>query len=125
MTDDTLLHRLVHRTWVRRGKPTSQAFKPTAKDEGRLSLYDGDRIAAEGAWRHYTEEQGFSSVGVISVTPTECHGAGVRVIADGRPYPEQVTVDFDGLSRKAIQTAASALSMAARERGWQYGPIGI
>ena len=107
------------------GEADFPTIEPTAKDEDRLSLYDGDRIAAEGAWRHYTEEQGFSSVGVISVTPTECHGAGVRVIADGRPYPEQVTVDFEGLSRKAIQTAASALSMAARERGWQYGPIGI
>lgn len=98
---------------------------PTAKDEGRLSLYDGDRIAAEGAWRHYTEEQGFRSVGLISVTPTECHRVGVRVVADGQPYPEQVTVSFDGRSKKAKRIAASKIVGAARERGWQYGPIGI
>lgn len=125
MTDDTLLHRQVHRTWVRRGEPTSQAFKPTAKDEGRLSLYDGDQIDAEGAWLHYTEDQGFPSVGVISVTPSECRRAGVPVIADGQPYPEHVTVSFDGMSKNAMRIAASVLVTAALERGWQYGPIGL
>lgn len=109
---------------MRRGKPTSQAFEPTAKDAGGLFRYDGDRIDAEGAWLHYTEDKGFPSVGVISVTPSECHRAGVPVIADGQPYPEPVTVFFDGRSRKAMRIAASVPATTAPERGWQYGPAG-
>lgn len=124
MTDDTLLHRQVHRIWVRLGEPISQTFEPTAKDAGCLSLYDGDRIDGEGAWLRYTEDRAFPSVGVISVTPSECRRAGVRAIADGQPYPEQVTVAFEGLSRRETQTAASTLATAARARGRQYGPIG-
>ena len=44
MTPETLLHRMVHPTWLQNGLPTSQTFRPTPKDAGRLSVYDGSQI---------------------------------------------------------------------------------
>lgn len=84
-------------------------------------MYDGDQISAEVAWKHFTKDLGYSSMGVVSVTAYECRDAGVQVIADGEPYPQHVSVAFDNLSRKAMKTAASKLA-AARKRGWQYRP---
>lgn len=72
MTSGTLLFRQVNPSWVKLGRITSQAFMPTAKDRGRLSTYDGDRITAENSWRHYTRELGFRSAGVLAVTVGEC-----------------------------------------------------
>lgn len=68
MKSGTLLFRQVNPSWMKLGRVTSQAFKPTPKDRGRLSAYDGDRMTAEKAWRHYTMELGYRSVGVLAVT---------------------------------------------------------
>lgn len=53
MTHETLLHRQVHPSWIQEGRVTSQAFKPTPKDEGMLSVYDGDVSGPEESWRHH------------------------------------------------------------------------
>lgn len=49
VNEATHLHRQVHPSWVQDGRATSQAFKPTPKDNGRLSVYDGDQMVAEKA----------------------------------------------------------------------------
>ena len=72
MTDLTLLHRQVNPSWVHLGRVTSQAFKPTPKDNRRLSVYDGDQVTAHRAWSHYTGDLGFTSIGVLAVTVSEC-----------------------------------------------------
>ena len=36
-----LLHRQVHPSWIQEGRITSQAFSPTPKDLGLLSVYLG------------------------------------------------------------------------------------
>lgn len=33
-----LLHRQVHPNWIRDGRITSQAFRPTKKDDNKLSI---------------------------------------------------------------------------------------
>ena len=40
MNDDTLLYRQVHPNWTVDGGISWQAFRPTPKDEGLLSVYD-------------------------------------------------------------------------------------
>jgi len=40
VNDSTLLHRQVNPAFVQSGRVTSQAFKPTPKDQGLLSVYD-------------------------------------------------------------------------------------
>jgi len=52
MNSGTLLHRQVNPSWVQQGRVTSQVFKPTPKDNHRLSVYDGDQVTALQAWLH-------------------------------------------------------------------------
>lgn len=42
MTPDTLLLHQIHPSFIQYGRVTSQAFRPTPKDEGFLSVDDGD-----------------------------------------------------------------------------------
>lgn len=86
MTPGTLLFRQVNPAWTKLGRVSSQAFKPTPKDRGRLSAYDGDRITAENSWRHYALELGHRSVGVLAVTVGECGSRGLAVEADPDPF---------------------------------------
>lgn len=123
MNADTLLHRQVSPAWVQQGRVTSQLFKPTPKDEKKLSLYDGDQISAEGAWEHFTGQLGLKSVGVLSVTKAECETESLRVVPDPTPYPEHIVLDFSELSGGQTEKAAKRLTVTAVERGWQYGPV--
>ena len=62
MSGATLLWRQVNPHWVRAGRVTSQVFKPTKKDNNKLSVDDGDLVSAEEAYRTYTEN--YPSAGV-------------------------------------------------------------
>jgi hypothetical protein len=52
---DELLYRQVHPQWIVDGEPSSQAFKPTRKDEGMLSIALGHKTTAEDAFLHHTQ----------------------------------------------------------------------
>ncbi len=78
MNDGTLLLRQVHPTFVQQGRMTSQVFKPTTKDNNELSVYDGDQITADAAWRHYTEKLHLSSTGVVAVAVAERFEYGLQ-----------------------------------------------
>ena len=47
MNDQTLLFRQAHPNFVVEGMLTSQAFTPFPKDQGNLSVYDGDQLRSE------------------------------------------------------------------------------
>lgn len=120
MTPETLLYRQIHPSFVQNGRPTSQAFRPTPKDESKLSVYDGDKIQSQAAWEHYTGTLGRASAGVMAVTNAECVAQSLAVTADGIPYPEHCTIDFSVLAKKAVEKAAKILVESAIQRGWQY-----
>ncbi|MBI5015494.1 MAG: hypothetical protein HZB55_08375 [Deltaproteobacteria bacterium] len=120
MTSGTLLLRQVHPSWVQQGRATSQVFKPTPKDEKRLSVYDGDQVSAERAWHHYTDLLGHASMGVMAVTVGECQRQGLPVAADPTPFPEHVLIDFTGLAENPINRKAKQLKAMAEARGWQF-----
>ena len=120
MNSDTLLHRQVHPSWVQQGRVTSQVFRPTPKDEKRLSVYDGDQITAEAAWNHYTNHLGHASAGVVAVTVAECGAQQLPVLPDPEPFPEHVLIDFTGFPENKIKQKAKHLRAAAESRGWQY-----
>jgi hypothetical protein len=63
VTDETVLFRQIHPIFVQNDRVTSQAFRPTQKDEGKLSVYDGDMISSEDSWKHHTG-LGLESAGV-------------------------------------------------------------
>ncbi len=125
MTDNTLLHRQVHPSWVQQGRITSQAFRPTPKDQQRLSVYDGDQISPEAAWTHYTDALGFASTGVMSVSVAECAAQALSAAADPTPFPEHVLIDFSRLAENRIKAKAKLLKAAAEARGWQYQAEGL
>jgi hypothetical protein len=120
MNAETLLLRQIHPHWIQEGRVSSQAFRPTPKDENQLSVYDGDRMTPEASWRHYTAQLKLSSVGVMAITQGQCAEQSLPVIPDGIPFPEHVLIDFSGMSKKAVERTAKVLTGYARTRGWLY-----
>ena len=120
MTPATLLLRQVNPYWIREGRITSQVFKPTPKDKGLLSVYDGDQATPQAAYAHYTQQLGLQSRGVVAVSVAECEQQELPVKPDPVPFPEHVVIDFRDFSESKIRTKAKHLTHAARIRGWQY-----
>jgi hypothetical protein len=120
VTSDTLLLRQIHPGFVQQGRVTSQVFRPTPKDENRLSVYDGDRIEPQRAWQHYTTVLCLESAGVMAVSNAECGELDLPVAPDPDPFPEHVVIDFSGLGKSAVENAAKKLRVRAETRGWLY-----
>ena len=120
----SLLLRPVNPNWIRNGRITSQVFKPTQKDQKKLSVYDGRKITAEGSYLHYTGKLCLTSVGVMAVTVSECPQQDLAETPDPKPCsPEYTIVDFSRHSNSATKAKAKDLTAAARVRGWQYSAL--
>ena len=117
-----MLLRQVHPKFVQSGRVTSQAFRPTPKDEHKLSLYDGDQITPQPAYQHYTETLGFASIGVLGVSVSECAELDLPAIEDPEPFPEHVVLDYSAFAKNVIETKAKLLKSKAETRGWLYQP---
>lgn len=121
--DKQTLHRQVHPSWVQDGRITSQAFSPTPKDAGLLSVYDGQLIAPEPSFVHYTTGLKLAAHGTVSVTADEVSGVGLPWRADPEFFPEHAVIDFTGLPTAGkVKAKAQALAEKARQRGWTYTP---
>jgi hypothetical protein len=121
MTPGTLLHRQVHPAWIQEGRITSQAFRPTSKDAGKLSVYNGDRVDARGAWEHFTRTLGYSSAGGVAVLVGECESVGLAAVEDPLEFfPEHAIIDFSAFGTGQTRKAAERLRAFAVERGWLY-----
>lgn len=121
--DDQLFHRQVHPSWVQEGRVTSQAFRPTPKDEGLLSVYDGAMIAPEPSFAHYTTVLKLAACGTVSVTPAEVSLVGLPSRPDPEPFPEHVVIDFtEPMTSAKLKAKAQVLAEKARLRGWTYFP---
>ena len=121
MNDATLLLRQIHPGFLQNDRVTSQAFRPTPKDEKKLSVYDGDLTTPGQSYRHYTEELRLLSTGVMAVSVKECRAIDLEPASDPEPFPEHAVIDFSGLpSEKSIKTKAKLLKARAMARGWLY-----
>jgi len=121
MNEVTLLLRQIHPSFLQNDRVTSQAFRPTPKDEKKLSVYDGDLMTPGESYRHYTEELRLSSTGVMAVSVKECRAVDLEPVSDPEPFPEHVVIDFSSLpSEKSIKTKAKLLKARAMARGWLY-----
>ncbi len=123
MNSTTLLLRQIHPGFIQNGRVTSQAFRPTPKDEQKLSMYDRDQIAPQAAHRHYTETLGCASIGVLGVTVAECTELDLPAIPDPEPFLEHVVLDYSAFPKNVIETKAKLLKSKAETRGWLFGPI--
>lgn len=120
---ETFLLRQVHPDFVNCGRITSQVFRPTFKDDGKLSVDDGDKTTAEAAFKNYTECRNLRSAGVVAVTLGECEKLQLSVSPDPiECVPSHALMDFSSLSRGQKRSAAKKLRKYANDRGWQYRP---
>ena len=121
MNNNTNLLRQVHPQFIQHGKVTSQAFTPSQKDNGELSVYDGDRLSPEEAHTHYTNVLKFCSTGVLSITKNDCND--LELVVSRKPlenFDEHVIIDFNGLGKNQIKRKAKILRNRAEKNGWLY-----
>lgn len=123
MRPETPLLRQIHPSFVQDGRVTSQAFRPTPKDEFLLSVDDGDRITAEASWQRFISNPVCKSVGVQAVSYGECAAQELNVIEDGDPHPEHCSVDFKAFDKKAIEKKSKLLRAQAETRGWLFREV--
>ncbi|MFY8214290.1 MAG: hypothetical protein ACOVKJ_07505 [Flavobacterium sp.] len=129
MDKETVIHRQVNPSFIQADvisvqafSVTSQTFKPTPKDEFKLSVYNGNKYTAEESFNHFIEF-GYPSAGVLSLQVSECSTESLNVQEDNNPFDGHSYVDFTGLSGSSIEKKAKKLKKYATERGWQHGPI--
>lgn len=120
MNATTLLLRQVHPNFVQNGRVSSIVFRPTPKDEQKLSVYDGDQISPNESWEHYTRNLELCSRGVVAVSKEECEDVCLLVSPDPEPYPEHVVIDFSAYSKGQTEKKAKLLKAKAATRGWLY-----
>lgn len=120
---ERLLLRQIHPVWVVEGRVTSQAYTPFPKDNGQLSVDDGDRIDAERSYVRYSGR--FSSIGIQAVSRSECDELQLPVLDDPLvDNPEHLLIDFTSYTRADIKAKAKILRGKAELRGWLVrGPI--
>lgn len=121
MNDATELLRQIHPSFVKLGKVTSQAFRPTPKDDNKLSVYDGDLISPAKAWAHF-HERSHESVGVMAVTVADCKEVNLPVRSTPEVFDEHAEIDFSELSGNQRDTRGKLLRNFAEKRGWLFRP---
>lgn len=119
-----LLFRQVHPAFMRDGRPSSQAFKPTRKDQGKLSVSRSSMTTPEDAFAHHTVRLGFPSAGTWAVSVEECSQQDLLVYPDPIlsppeeiPDPSHAFVEFSGFSGSQVDVKGVRLARAAHERG--------
>jgi hypothetical protein len=123
MNPQTTLLRQVHPNFIPDGQLTSQAFTPFPKDNGKLSVYDGDQISAADSHKHYTEVLGYQSESVWGLTCAEVSAAGLNSMpAPVNNSPHHAVVDFSSHSDKSIRKLAKKLKACAIARGCLHPP---
>lgn len=117
-----LQYRQVHPSWLRDGQPSSQAFKPTPKDDGKLSTARSALTTAEEAYLHHTDALRLRSAGTWAVTVGEVEDEPVPLAVYGDPVDEPVPdpahayIEYP-TDRKAIEIKAKKLRARAGARG--------
>lgn len=122
MTGSTMLLRQVHPSFVQAGFASSQAFRPTPKDESKLSVYDGDQMTPEAAFNHFTQILKLASAGTVGLTVEECASVGIEArpdpLTDPIPFPEHAILDFSGRTDHQCKSISKVLKTQAQARGW-------
>ncbi len=127
LTDpNELLYRQVHPQFIQKGRVSSQAFRPTPKDDGELSVSQGSRTSPEQAYQLYTQQRELHSAGTWSISVGQCMSLDLEVFADPLTTPivdeAHAVVCFRGLATKKIQRLSKQLSAFAQGRGCQFAP---
>ena len=124
---DEALLRQVHPSFLRDGRPSSQSWRPTKKDEGNLSVARGSLTSPQAAFEHHTQQKKMASAGAWAVTVGECQTEDLRAYPDpldATPNvaadPAHAVIDFTGRSNSQVEAKAVRLARWAGERGCLY-----
>jgi hypothetical protein len=121
MTPETILLRQAHPNFLDQGQLTSQVFIPFPKDDGKLSVYDGDRISAADSYEHYTRTLKNSSGGVWGVSCSEVTEVGLASLpVPLDDFPSHAAIDFSGQTDKNCRKLAKRLKAFALKRQCLY-----
>ena len=120
MRGGTLLLRQIHPSFVQNGSVTSQAFRPTPKDEDQLSVDNGDMVSPEDSWKRFSAQAECTSSGVMAVSQCECSISALKVVEDGIPYPEHCHLNFAPFRSNQASKVGKKLAAKAHERGWLH-----
>jgi hypothetical protein len=122
-----LLWRNVHPSFVDGGQLSSQAFRPTPKDAGRLSTAREDAVSAADHFTEYTVDLGLASGGVWAVSVGEVVAAELTAWFDAEsdqapdPCPTgHTSVDFGDASEGRVRKIGGQLRDHAVKRGRQH-----
>jgi hypothetical protein len=123
--EDEVLLRQVHPTFVRDGRVSSQAFRPTPKDQKQLSVAQGSKTTPQAAFELHTQCKKLASIGTWAVTVGECQALTLTVrpdplLAGDCPEPAHALIDFSALSNSKIDAHGTRLARHANERGALY-----
>jgi hypothetical protein len=126
---DELLLRQVHPSFVRDGRPSGQAFKPTKKDQGMLSVARSSVSSPADAFHLHTAVLGLPSQGTWGISVSECQRHQLKAFPDPLTSPpEKVAdpahafIDFRGLSNGRTESKATQLRNDALVRGRLHPP---
>lgn len=123
MIATTVLLRHAHPKFMAGDQITSQVFMPFPKDEGLLSVDDGDQVTAAESHEHYTGALGLESDSVWAVTKAEADGENVPASADPvEGWPAHSKIDFTGKADKDCRKIAKRLKRHALNRGCHFRP---
>ena len=123
MNKATLLFRQIHPNFLPKGEVSSQAFFPFPKDDGKLSVYDGDQIGAAVSHSHYTAQLRLESAGVWALNGDEVDMVLLRYLSDPVPgNPAHAVVNFGDLNERECRKLSKKLKRFAIERGCMYRP---
>lgn len=126
---DEVLWRNVHPSfWDRNNnQPSSQAFRPTPKDESRLSVARSSVVSAIDHFNDFTRNLGLESSGVWSVTVQEAEDESLGLDHDEHrlcgPHPKgHTSLLFQEHSKSQWDRIARRLRGKAMKRGRQAPP---
>lgn len=111
--------RQINPSWIQDEAPSRQAFDPTRKDEGKLSLDRSASTTAERAHSDFTA-LGLRSEAVFGITPEECAEQPNSIECHESPLennPHHSHADFNGLSKSERKKKTLELRRHAMARG--------
>jgi hypothetical protein len=124
MDSNNKLFRQVHPSFVQGDSVSSQVFssqtfRPTPKDDNKLSVYNETVFTAKESFDHF-QTQGYVSAGVVGVSKEECDTENLLVTEDNIPFEGHCSIDYNGLEQNAIKKKAKKLKNYATKRGWIF-----
>ncbi len=124
MDSNNKLFRQVHPSFVQGNSVSSQVFssqtfRPTSKDNNKLSVYNEIVFSAKESFDHY-QSLGYISAGVVGVSKGECDLENLPVNEDNLPFNGHCSIDYNGLEASAIKNKAKKLKNYATKRGWIF-----